>query len=215
MLYIIYFLLGFICVSLGALPLGTVNVAVINTTLKDSFNEAKKIMIPASIAEVLLTALAIYYFTFINSFFESYPWLQLVIVGLLIVLGCILIFGKKNCIKDEYGECIVTKNKRFVLPKSILGFLLGFFNPTVLVYWLFVISFFMNTKTAIDENTMLSYLFTFFIGVFGGKYLVLWLYSVFSEKIKLKLIGITNTINKIIGMLFLLVAVVQFVKYYL
>lgn len=215
MLYIIYFLLGFICVSLGALPLGTVNVAVINTTLKDSFFEAKKIILPAALAEVLLTWVAIYYFNYINTFFLDYPWLQLIIVVLLVVLGSILIFGKKNCIKDEFGECIVTKKQRFLMPKYLLGFLLGFFNPTVLVYWLFVISILINTETMINRNTMLSYLSVFFIGVFGGKYLVLWLYSIFSQKIKLKIKGITSTINKIIGLLFLLIALIQLIKYYL
>jgi len=73
----------------------------------------------------------------------------------------------------------------------------------------------MKTETAIDKYTMVSHLAAFFVGVFGGKYLVLLLYSVFSEKIKLKIKGITNTINMVIGVLFLLIAVVQFVKYYL
>ena len=141
----------------------------------------------------------------------SYEWIQFIIVMVLVVLGSVLIFGKKNCIKDEYGECIATR-KKFSLPKEVTGFLLGFFNPTVLIYWLFVVAFFKNSTIELTVMISLLYLILFFSGVFLGKAGTLYSYATFANVLKMRMKGITGRINKIIGILLIVLAVAQIVK---
>ena len=154
---------------------------------------------------------AISYFKTIQEFISQNNWLEYIIVLLLFVLGIVLIFGKKNCIKDENGECIVTKNK-VQLSKEGLGFLLGLFNPTVLIYWLLVISFLSTRMIQLNLNTGLLLLSAFFFGAFIGKSITLYGYGKCSHILKMTVKGITTTINKVIGSLLLIVAVIQMIK---
>ena len=208
---ILYFFTGLLVAIIGALPLGTVNVAVINTTIKENISSALKIVFPAAIGELLLILFAISYFKTIQEFISQNNWLEYIIVLLLFVLGIVLIFGKKNCIKDENGECIVTKNK-VQLSKEGLGFLLGLFNPTVLIYWLLVISFLSTRMIQLNLNTGLLLLSAFFFGAFIGKSITLYCYGKCSHILKMKVKGITATINIVIGNLLLIVAVIQMIK---
>ena len=208
---ILYFFTGLLVAVIGALPLGTVNVAVINTTIKENISKALKIVFPAAIGELFLILFAICYFKTIQNFISANSWLEYLIVLILIVLGCILIFGKKNCIKDEQGECIVTK-KSFQFPKEAIGFLLGLFNPTVLIYWLLAISFLSTKMIPLHLETAISLLFLFFLGAFIGKSLTLYTYGKCSNLLKMKIKGITAIINKIIGSLLLITGVIQLIK---
>ena len=208
---ILHFFTGLLVAIIGALPLGTVNVAVINTTIKENISSALKIVFPAAVGELLLILFAISYFKTIQEFISQNNWLEYIIVLLLFVLGIVLIFGKKNCIKDENGECIVTKNK-VQLSKEGLGFLLGLFNPTVLIYWLLVISFLSTRMILLNLNTGLVLLSVFFLGAFIGKSITLYSYGKCSHILKMKVKGITATINKVIGSLLLIMAVIQIMK---
>jgi len=209
--FILYFFTGLLVAIIGALPLGTVNVAVINTTIKDNISSALKIVFPAAIGELLLILFAICYFKTIQNFISENSWLEYLLIMLLLVLGCVLIFGKKNCIKDEHGECIVTK-KSFQFPKEALGFLLGLFNPTVLIYWLLAISFLSTKMIPLHLETAISLLFLFFLGAFIGKSLTLYGYGKCSNLLKMKIKGITAAINVVIGSLLLIAGVIQLLK---
>ncbi|NQY29561.1 MAG: LysE family transporter [Flavobacteriaceae bacterium] len=208
---ILYFFTGLLVAIIGALPLGTVNVAVINTTIKENISSALKIVFPAAIGELLLILFAISYFKTIQEFISQNNWLEYIIMLLLFVIGIVLIFGKKNCIKDENGECLVTKNK-VRLSKEGIGFLLGLFNPTVLIYWLLVISFLSTKMIQLNLNTDLLLLSAFFFGAFIGKSITLYGYGKCSHILKMKVKGITTTINKVIGSLLLIVVVIQMIK---
>ena len=210
--FLVYFLIGIVTSILGALPLGTVNVLVINTTIKETVRQAFKVIVPAALGEVILATMAVYYQQPIASFVMNYDWVQFVMVAILMILGGILIFGKKNCIKDENGECIATK-KRFWLPKEVSGFLLGLFNPTVLIYWLFVVSFFKNSVIELTVMISLVYLMLFFVGVFLGKAGTLYSYATFANVLKTRIKGITGKINKIIGVLLIVLSLLQIAKH--
>ena len=59
MTFITYLFLGFITAIIGALPLGTTNVAVINTTIKENIQSALKIIYTAALAEIILVIIAL------------------------------------------------------------------------------------------------------------------------------------------------------------
>jgi len=209
--FICYFFTGLFVAIIGALPFGTVNVAVINTTIKENISSALKIVFPAALGELLLIFVAIVYYKNIQDFITLNEWLQYIIIGVLLILGLILIFGKKNCIKDDYGECIATK-PRVQLPKEALGFILGLLNPTVLIYWLLAISYLSKKMIYIEINTALTLLGLFFAGAFIGKSMTLYGYGKCSHLLKMKIKNITGTINKVIGSLLLLVSLIQLIK---
>jgi threonine/homoserine/homoserine lactone efflux protein len=211
MTVITYFFIGLLAAITGALPLGTTNVAVINTTIKENIQNALKIVYTAALAELILVIIAINFNMQIGNFVDMNIWLQYTIAILLLGVGIILLIGRKECVKDENEDCIIIK-KRYNISKQMLGFILGLVNPTVLIYWILVISFLNKKMIYLNMSTEYILLVVFIIGVFIGKVITLYGYGKFSNVLKVKIKNITTRINRVIGVLLVCVSVFQFTK---
>ncbi|MGK0386205.1 MAG: threonine/homoserine/homoserine lactone efflux protein [Patiriisocius sp.] len=208
---ITYFFLGFIAAILGALPLGTTNVAVINTTIKENVHSALKIVYTAALAELMLVLIAIGFNMQIENFVDMNIWLQYTIAFILLGVGILLLLGRKECVKDEHEACIIIK-KRFNISKQMLGFILGFVNPTVLIYWILVISFLNKKMIYLNPSSGFIVLFLFIIGIYLGKVMTLYGYGKFSHILKVKVKNITTRINRVMGILLICISIFQFTK---
>ena len=200
---IVYLFLGLITAVLGALPLGTTNVAVINTTIKENIHNALKIMYPAAIAEVILVLLAMYYNTKIIGFIDGNIWVQYSIAVVLLLAGAILFFRRKDA---------VINNNKPEIPKQLLGFILGMVNPAVLIYWILAISYLNKKIIHLDLSIEYTLLILFLVGVFFGKIVTLYGFGKFSHLLKLKMNYVSAKVNQIIGVLLAVVSIIQFVK---
>ena len=188
---------------LGALPLGTTNVAVINTTIKENIQSALKIVYPAAIAEVILVLVALYYNTKILKFIDHNIWVQYSIAVILLVVGAFLFFRKKD-------SRVIKKTLK--ISKQLLGFILGMVNPPVLIYWIIAISFLKKKMIYLDLSSEFTLLILFLVGVFFGKVVTLYGFGKFSHQLKLKIKHLTTKVNQIIGLFLAVVSIVQFVK---
>lgn len=200
---IVYLFLGLITAVLGALPLGTTNVAVINTTIKENIHNALKIMYPAAIAEVILVLLAMYYNTKIIGFIDGNIWVQYSIAVVLLLAGAILFFRRTDA---------VINNNKPEIPKQLLGFILGMVNPAVLIYWILAISYLNKKIIHLDLSIEYTLLILFLVGVFFGKVVTLYGFGKFSHLLKLKMNYVSAKVNQIIGVLLAVVSIIQFVK---
>ncbi|MDG1384478.1 MAG: hypothetical protein P8P50_02965 [Flavobacteriaceae bacterium] len=198
-----YLFLGFITAILGALPLGTTNVAVMNTTIKENIQSALKIAYTAAIAEVILVLVALYYNTKILKFIDHNIWVQYSIAVILLVVGAFLFFRKKD-------SRVIKKTLK--ISKQLLGFILGMVNPPVLIYWIIAISFLKKKMIYLDLSSEFTLLILFLVGVFFGKVVTLYGFGKFSHQLKLKIKHLTTKVNQIIGLFLAVVSIVQFVK---
>jgi threonine/homoserine/homoserine lactone efflux protein len=208
----LYFFIGIITAIIGALPLGTTNVAVINTTIKENLQNALKIVYTAAAAELILVLIAIVFNMQIENFIGMNIWVQYAIVVILLTVGIVLIIGRKECIKDENDECVIIKKRKIKISKQMLGFILGLVNPTVLIYWILVISFLSKKMIYLNTNAEFSILLLFLSGVFLGKVLTLYGYGKFSNILKVRIKNITTSINRVIGILLICVSIFQITK---
>ena len=204
-----YFFLGLLTAIIGALPLGTTNVAVINTTIKENVQSALKIVYTAALAEIILVLIAIIFYMQIENFVDMNIWLQYTIAVILLGVGIILLLGRKECVKDENEECIIIK-KRYNISKQMLGFILGLVNPTVLIYWILVISFLSKKMIYLNIDIGYLLLILFLTGAFFGKIITLYSYGKFSHVLKVRMKNITTRINRIIGALLICISIFQF-----
>lgn len=202
----IYFVLGLTAAFAGALPLGASNIIVINTTLKQNAKQAFKIAIAAGFAEVILSFYALHCNTIVQHFIAKNQWLQIAIVLFLLCVGGYLFFKKQS----EN----TSKKKRFLKSKYLTGFLSGILNPPVLLYWLVAISFINDSVYMLSLQSSIGVLFLFFAGVYFGKVVTLYLYSKFSLIIKNKVQNITLVLNKVTGILLIVIAVINTAKIY-
>ncbi|WP_460219977.1 LysE family transporter [Psychroserpens sp. MEBiC05023] len=201
---ILYFLIGVLASIIGALPLGASNIAVINTTIKQNAKQAFKIAIAAGVAEVVLSYYALHCNMVVRDFFDRNMWIQITIVILLMIIGSVLIFKKTT-------EKTPKKNK-LTSSKYATGFLLGILNPPVLIYWIVAFGIINNNNLMLSLGSPLFVLFLFFTGVYLGKLVTLYLYSKFSIVIKNKVQNILFVINKVTGVLLIVIGIVQAIK---
>ena len=208
---IAYFFIGILTAIMGALPLGTTNVAVINTTIKENVQNAMKIVYTAALAEIILVSIAINFNMQIENFVGMNIWVQYTIAFILLCVGIVLFLGRKECVKDENEECIIIK-KRYNISKQTLGFILGLINPTVLAFWIIVISFLNKKMIYLNMKTGYTLLILFLSGVFIGKVLTLYGYGKFSHLLKVKVKSMTTIINRVIGTLLVCISIIQVTK---
>ena len=201
---ILYFLIGILTSIVGALPLGASNIAVINTTIKQNAKQALKIAIAAGVSEVILSYYALHCNIVIREFFDQNKWVQILIVIVLMTIGSFLLF-KKN-------KQTLSKKKNITSSKYAIGFLLGLLNPPVLIYWIVAFGMLNNNNLMLSLNSPLLVLFLFFIGVYLGKLITLYFYSRFSISIKNRVHNITLVINKVTGVLLILIGIAQAIK---
>ncbi|WP_430410278.1 LysE family transporter [Kordia sp.] len=204
--FLLYFIVGVFVTFLGAIPLGTVNISVINTTLRVDARNAMKIALTAGIAEIIISFYALHCSMVVADFIDMHQWIQIAIAFILFLLGGILFFKKK---KEE------TVEKKRKTSNYITGLFLGLLNPPVLVYWIFIITYLNKNAFQLNMNTSLTILFVFFSGVYLGKLLTLYGYSRFSILIKNRVQNIAAIINRVIGVLLLVIGCVQVLKYIL
>ncbi len=203
---ICYLIFGILITAIGALPLGAVNIAVINTTIRENTKKAFTISMAAGIGEVLLVLFALYYSMEISFFIEKNQWIHILIILLFLGIG-IYFLSKKNNPIQRSG---VTSVK---ISKLLTGFSLAFFNPPVIIYWIIAISLTNKYLFQLTSETSLLVLFVFFIGVYIGKIGILYLYSKWGNKMIQKQSGSKTKLFHIIGVALILLSVFQGVKF--
>lgn len=209
---ITYFFIGLVAALIGALPLGTTNVAVINTTIKENLQNALKIVYTAALAELIIILIAINFNSQIDAFITMNIWIQYTIIIVLFIVGIIFVKGRKECVKDVNEECIYIKKRRFHISKQLLGFILGLINPSVLVFWILVITFLNKRMLYLNINIEWTLLALFLIGAYLGKVITLYGYGKFSHLLRVRVKNITTTINRLIGVLLICISIFQVTK---
>ena len=206
---LLFLFIGFVTALVGALPLGTSNIAIINTTLKQNAKQAFKMATTAGIGEVILAYYALHYNMMVNDFFSTNQWLQVLIALLLLAIGSILFFRNNKASKKT-----LSPKHNLWHSKYASGLLLALLNPPVLVYWLLIYGIINSKVTMLSVASPLEILILFFGGVYIGKVFTLYLYSRFSLIIQTKFHNINTKINKITGTLLFSIGILQVVKLY-
>ncbi len=205
---LLYLFFGVSLAFLGALPLGTVNLSVVHTTIRYNLISAMKIVIAAAFAEIILSYFALHCSMLVNDFISQNKIINVIIAVVLVIVGATLFFLKK-----EQKE---KKSKQSSFSNVMKGFLLALINPPVLVFWLFAFTF-VESKQWLPINIMrpLDELILFFMGVYVGKFLALFLYGKLSVLIQNKVQNISKYLNKGIGAILFVIGSFQLVKMFL
>ncbi|MFD2564138.1 LysE family transporter [Aquimarina rubra] len=206
---LVYLILGTLTSIVGALPLGAVNIAVINTTIREDVRKAFRIALAAGIGEVFLAFFALHCSMELTDFFENNPWIQLVIISIFLVLGVYFLVRKK---KEETTK--QTQKIKLGKSKFLTGFSLAFLNPPVIVYWIIAISLTNKHLFQLTLHTPLTALFLFFTGIYLGKIGTLYLYSKWGNRMAKKSGDAKTKLFKIIGIALIVISFVQGIKFF-
>ncbi len=204
-----YLILGIFASIIGALPLGAVNLAVINTTIHEDTKKAFRITLAAGIGEVLLAVFALHCSLELTDFFENNRWIQMVIISIFLIIG-IYFLVRKN--KKENSRTL--PNLGLKKSKFLTGFSLAFLNPPVIIYWIIAISLTNKHLFELTLRTPLIALLLFFSGIYLGKITTLYLYSKWGNKMAQQSEDSKTKLFKIIGIVLIVVSFVQTIKFF-
>ncbi len=204
------FLFGYLAAVVGVTPPGLINM----TAAKISLIDGKK----RSMVFVLGALLLIFFQTYISVFFAQYINLHNEVVILLREIGLIIFlvltiyffkFAKKPTISHEDHAVVKSKRSRF-----FVGMFVSAINFFPIPYYV-LISITLASYGILAFNTLLE--LSFVIGAVLGSSTIFYLYVVFFNKLKSKADFFINNMNKIIGTITGIVALLtlfNLAKYY-
>ena len=199
----LHFLYGFAASFLSGVAFGPINLSVVELTCKRSIKSATRFIIAACLVEFLLAFIAVLFGKLIARSIEEIPEYKLLVIAFFFILGSVFLL-KRDKPKSELPE----EGER---SSFINGLLVAILNPQTVPYWIFVLAY-LKSSNALHLQ---SWNFAFFlIGVTGGKFLILMLYSYLSEYIKKRVSNIDVYLSKGIGSLLILAGLVQAINYY-
>lgn len=205
-----YSFIGLALAGIGGAAPGASNIAVLTTTTKHSLQKGMRVAIGAGIGELVLALLALCYSSFFIHFFEMNLWTQIVFTSVFFIIGAIF-YSLKNL---RFLTTLPIKNS--ISNSSLLkGFLLSLINPPVLLFWILGISLTQQYLLPLTDMSPSEILVLFFTGVFMGKVAILYGYAKLGKGLKERKKTNAAQMNKIIGITFMILALVQGVRLFL
>ena len=180
-------------------------MSVVNITLKKSAKSAYQFALGSSIVEIFEASVAIIFGLAIEGFIRHNQLLQFIIFIAFVLLGIYFLLKKPKPVFYESSE--VKKSSEFVK-----GVVVALLNPQAIPFWLFALAF-VAPYHIIDFVG--SNLYFFLGGVFIGKLLALMLFTKGAKFIKSRLSQSSRIIDKTMGGIFIVIGIVQAVKFYI
>jgi len=190
---------GILVTSVGALPLGLVNLSVLDSSHKKGYREGMQIAHGAAITEVFFGLTAILTGLYIQRLFEENPSLNYIIISIIGIVGIIFILKKKKSIGDAENN----------FPGFWKGIFLNLISIQVLLFWVVAIAFLYSHN---KFNYAPAFVITFLIGIWAGKMGVLLIYARMSRIILSKSDLLAKNINRIIGVVLLATSLINILK---
>ena len=203
---IIIYLLTAVISFVTTVPPGPLSVFVVQTTLQKNIKIALWVLFGGVLCESTYAYLA----TEGVMLFDKYPmmeyWIHWAIIGLLLIIGMITFFSKSAEIKRQ----AVSVNNLFF--SFLKGISLSLFNPALLPFWIVVLLEYKHHNllkiTTLSEKTF------FVLGAGTGTFLLVYSYAFIANKKRDLLFKYLtdNRLNKIIGSIFIGLALLQLVN---
>ena len=203
--FISHFCYGLIACFIGGIPLGIINMSVINITVKKSAQSAYQFALGSSLVEILEASVAVIFGLAIEGFLRENQLLQFIIFFVFVLLGVYFILKKPKPI--FYESASNKKSSEFVK-----GIVVALLNPQAIPFWLFALAF-VAPYHIIDFVG--SNLYFFLGGVFIGKLLALIAFTKGAKYIKSHLVQSSRIIDRTMGSIFIIIGLVQVLRLYL
>ena len=199
-----HFCYGLVACFVGGIPLGIINMSVVNITLKKSTQSAYRFALGSSIVEIFEASVAIIFGLAIEGLLRHSQLLQFIVFFAFVFLGLYFLLKKPKPVFYESQE-----NKKS--SEFVKGIVVALLNPQAIPFWLFALAF-VAPYHIIDFVG--SNLYFFLGGVFIGKLLALMLFTRGANYIKTHLSRSSGIIDKAMGSIFIIIGIVQAFRFY-
>jgi len=197
------FFWGMMVSFLGSLPLGTLNVAAMQISVQESIMNAIYFSLGSLLTEMIYVRISLVGINWIRKQKVLFKWMEWITLAIVIALATGSFIAATH---EHHAKNIMLNNN---MNRFLLGLLLSSISPMQIPFW-FGWSTVLLTKGVLQPKNSYYNLYIVGIGlgtlmgncvfIFGGKYIV--------EKLNAN----QNILNWVIGGIFALTAVIQFIR---
>jgi threonine/homoserine/homoserine lactone efflux protein len=195
------FFIAFAISFLGSIPVGVLNLTIIDIGLRKSFFQVFLFALAAALIEYGQGFVALKFSSLFNSNPNLEVYIDLIAIPVFFVLGIIYL--------RKHGQPPSLKNEISDFKK---GLLLSIVNPLAIPFWVLWGTIANNKSWLIMDNLNIA---IFTLGISIGSFLTLLLYGIAAKKIITKLTFVNKRINQIIGWTLIILGIIQVTKTFL
>jgi threonine/homoserine/homoserine lactone efflux protein len=193
------FLIGVVVNFIGYIPLGNVNLTVVQLTINRGIKSALYFIISFSVVEFFFTYTIMYFADWFAGKSDMLYWLDWILIVVFLTLGFASWFNTQKAKKVDYS-----------LKDSVrYGIVLGFVNPMQIPFWMIGGTYLISKGWIGTGNGALA---IFSMGSALGSFLCLYAFSKFSTYLNERFAFSSKVLNRSIAGVFFALAVYHIIK---
>lgn len=202
--FLIHFAWGWLCSFVGTLPFGTINVSVTEAAIQRGVRVGIFMGIGASIVEFFQSYIALSFYHILTHNPAVERMIILVCIPIFLAIGVYYLF-KKN---KSMGKPTSTASNAIGAAK---GLMLSSLNLLAIPYYVFIGGYLYSSEYISLKGRFIA---AFATGVVIGSFMVFVLYAKLGQVIKKKSEKMSHYASKIVGAIFIAIAISQAFRYY-
>ena len=194
------FFLAFAISYIGSIPPGVLNLTVIDISMRRAMRHAFAFSLAAALIEFIQGFIALKFSDYLSVNPQIDFYIQIFVIPVFLGLGIYYLLQKE----PPAHEASESGSNAF-----IKGALLSVVNPLAIPFWLVWATYLSQKGFPILDNG--SNMYAFMVGISLGSFATLMTYSYLSKLILSKIQSFNQWINKIIGVILVVLGMVQVV----
>lgn len=205
MTFFLPFFSGFLAAVVGVVPPGLINMTAAKVGITDGRKRAVMFVLGATVIVFLQTYISVLFAQYINKHQEVVVLFREIGLGIFTALSIYFLFFAKEPIMNP-NEKIQLKSKR---SRFFMGMLISALNFFPIPYYVFISITLASYKLFSFEG---SSIYSLVAGIVFGSFFVFYCYVLFFEKLKSKTGYLIKNMNKFIGIVTGIVALITLVN---
>jgi len=205
--FLIHFGWGWLCSFFGSLPVGSINLSVTEAAIQRGVRVALFMGFGASVVEFFQSYIALSFYHVLTHNAAMERNIVLICIPIFLLIGIYYLFKKNNTVDPSNTPSSNATN--FI--GFAKGVMVSAFNMIAIPYYLFIGGY-LNSADYISLKA--KFIAAFAFGVVVGSFMVFILYAKLGQVIKKKSERLSQYASKILGLIFIAIAISQAFRYY-
>lgn len=202
--FLVHFIWGLACSFFGTIPFGTINVSIAEAAIQRGVRVGIYMGIGASIVEFFQSYIALSFYNILTTNPKMERSIIVSCIPLFLIIGVYYLIKKNNTMPKP-----TTRASNMI--GAAKGFMLSSFNLIAIPYYVFIGGYLASAGYI---HLRPEYIAAFAVGVVGGSFLVFLLYAKLGQYIRRKSDKLSRYASKIVGLIFIAIAISQAIRYY-
>lgn len=201
--FLIHFFWGWLASFLGTIPFGTINVSITEASIQKGARIGIMMGIGASVVEFFQSYVALSFYNILINNPKTERTIIIICIPIFLLIGTYYLFKKNSHMPRPTHRAAHAMG-------VAKGFMLSALNLIAVPYYVFLGGYLANSGLIRLQPDLIA---AFSLGVVAGSFLVFVLYAELGRYIQRKSDKLSRYASKIVGSIFIAIAISQAVRY--